>query len=217
MSVASYGTIIYSVGAPVTVVAEPATATGLGSNEFQITEESRRLLSPETAIRAYDSNDDSEMQIIAIDYFNGVITTLNSPVGDVEVDAAFVTKVPIGGSKDYSYELTGDVLENTSFDMAKSNGGYRTRCYGLHDVTVSVSRYDDLVQQFKNSKIAREKVYIEIWPGGGPSVFKGWFVVETSSVSGEIGTLEEESLSFSLASISDQQGKTGSVFSFTDL
>jgi len=214
MSQAAYGTIIYSVGDPVIFNGEDTT--DIGSNQFQINDVSRRLFNPDTEVSAYD--DGVEIEISNIDYFNGIVTLSSAPTDPalVTIDGAFVTKVMIGGSKDYNFEIGGDILDNTSFQTAQTNGGWRTRCYGLHDVTVSISRYDDLTGKFRKHKSARERVYIEILPGGGISALKGWFVIEASSFSGDIGSLEEESLSFNLASIgSDQQGGVGTVFSFT--
>lgn len=212
MSQAAYATLIYSVGAPVVINNEPMT--DLGSFVFQITDAARRLLSPDTVISCYlDAG--GEVEIKQVDYFNGTVTLFSDPGDDVVLDGAFVTKALISGSKSYSFELLGDVLEDTSFNKAQGNGGYKTRCYGLNDVTISLDRYDDASHKFKEHKRNREKVYIELLPGGGPSSLKGWFVMETSSNSGEVGGLEEESLNFNLASNDNQQGAQGAIYSFT--
>jgi hypothetical protein len=213
MSQASYATTIFSTGAPVPVVDEP-TANTVG-NSYQITDAGRRLLDPNYSVTAYDTDDDSEIGIVSIDFFNGVVTLTGAPVGDVEIAASYLTRSVIGGSNSYDFEIGGDIFENTSFDKTSVNGGYKTRGYGLHDITISVSRFDDLSKVFRAHKLAREAVYIEVTPSGSPETLKGWFIVETNSLSGDIGSQETEDLSFNLAGIENQQGAVGVVFSFS--
>lgn len=213
---AVYATLIYAVGAPVVINAEPCTS--LGSGVYQITDALRRLLDPSVEISAYDDDDDSEVEIAEINYFTGTVTLADGVVivGNVQVDAAYLTKELIGGSKAYNFELSGDIPEDTTFASAQASGGYKSRHYGLHDITVGIDRYDDLAHKFRNHRSARERVYIEVQPSGGPQALKGWFIVETASAAGDVGSLEEESLSFNLASIDGiQQDGKATVFSFS--
>ncbi len=201
MAVAAYATEVYSAGAPVIINGEPTTS--LGNGQFQISDASRRVLSPSHEVSAYDDQGDP-LKINKLYLATGVIEVDGAP-SVVTIDGAFVTLSLFAGSKSYSYELNGDVLETTSFDFTSQNGGFRTRCYGLEDITVSISRYDDLARQFALSKLNRESVYLEIRIGGGAEILQGWFAVENSSLSGDIGSLEEESLNFMPISISNQE------------
>ena len=207
MSVAAYATEIYTAGSPVGFSSEPTT--DLGDNKFQVTDTDRRLFDLNTLVIATDGAGNN-LLIESVDFLNGLVTLVN-PATEVFITGAFVTKSFIGGTKEYSYELNGDVLDNTSFEATTGNGGYRTRCYGLNDVSVSLSRYDDFTRDFISHKRSRERVLIEIRPGGGTDVLRGWFVVETSSLSGEVGGLEEESLSFLPAQVSSLQEGNASV------
>lgn len=214
MSSAAYATIIYSVGAPVVAVAEPTT--DLGALQFQVTDAARRLFHPGTQVSAFLAVDGGEVGIASIDYFNGIVTLTEAPAEAIELDFAYVTKAAIGGSREYSYELGGDVLDSTSFALAQANGGFRTRAYGLHDVSVSISRNDDLSQKFVDHKMAREMVYIEVTPGGSGATLKGWFLLETDSHTGDLGALEGEDLTFNLANVDAiQQGGISTIFSFS--
>ena len=211
---AAYATIIYSVGAPVVAVDEPTTE--LSGLVFQITDAARRLLHPGTEVSAFLAIAGTEVPIASIDYFNGIVTLESNPPEAITLDFAYVTKAAIGGSREYNYELGGDVLDTTSFENAQANGGFRTRGYGLHDVSISISRHDDLSSKFVAHKMAREIVYIEVLPGGGPSALKGWFILETDGHSGDLGALESEDLTFNLANVSGvQQDGLAVIFSFS--
>ena len=210
MGTAAFATQIFIVGAPVAFNAEPTTP--LGDLRYQITDETRRLIEPGEPIAAFDDVG-NPLAISSIDFANGVIMLNDDPGTAVEIDGSFVTRSLLGGSKSYSYELTGDLLETTSFDQTSTNGGFRTRCYGLNDVTVSIDRYDDLGRLFTKSKLDRTIVFIEVRPGGSSGdALKGWFVVESDSLSGELSGLEEESINFMPANIG--AGNEGTAVSF---
>lgn len=211
---ATYGTLIYSTGDPVVINGEDCVH--LGGGRYQIEEESRRLLDPRTSVAAYDTVNDSEIVITSIDYFNGIVTLANEALEDVQLDCAYVTKQLVGASKSYSYEITGDVFDETTFASAQASGGYRSRSLGLHDISLSIDNWDDLAQKFKKHKRAKEMLYMEVRPGGGNLALKGWFIVETDAASGDVGALEEESISFMLASLDgNQQDGKATVFSFS--
>lgn len=204
MSQAAYKTTI-KLGGTVTAIVGEAT-TDLGSDQFQITDPIKQVLDPDTAVIVYD--DATPVVPADIDYLFGIVTLPATPSGTVTIDASYVPLGTMGGSFEYSLDIGGDILDDTNFAETNTNNGFRTKTYGLLDVSTSVSRYDDLAKTFKNHKRNREKVFIEIRPGGGNDIARGWFVIETDSSSGDIGSLEQEALQFNL---SDNGGKS---FSF---
>jgi hypothetical protein len=46
-----------------------------------------------------------------------------------------------------------------------------------------------------DAKIAKTPLFLKINPGGSKISISGWFQIETDSLSGEIGSIEEESVS----------------------
>ena len=204
MSKAAYKTTIKSGGVSTAFVDEATSA--LGGNTFQITDLARQVLDRNVAVVVYDDGD--VVIPSSIDYLFGIITLAGAANGDITVDANYIPLGSVGGSMEYSLDIGGDILDDTDFDKAGSNNGYRTKSYGLLDVAASISRYDDLAKTFKTHKQNRNEVFIEIKPGGGNDVARGWFVVETANSSGDIGSLETEDLQFNL---SDTNGKS---FSF---
>ena len=204
MSQAAYKTII-KVGGNSTAFVDESTLA-LGGNQFQVTDSTKRVFDRRASVTVYDNG--NEVTPVSIDFLFGVIELSGAPGGDVTVDASYIPLGNIGGSMEYSLDIGGDILDDTNFNQAGSNGGYRTKGYGLIDVSASVGRYDDLAKTFKNHKKNRSEVFIEIRPGGASDVARGWFVLENANSSGDIGGLESESLQFNL---SDLDGKS---FSF---
>jgi len=153
----------------------------------------------------------SEVLLSKTDYLFGYFFINVPPTGQIAlVEGQWISTKLIAGGFDYSLNLEGDIIENTDFKTTSTNGGFRTRTYGIKDVSVSINRHDDLAQTFLDKKMNREKVMLEIRPGGGAEVARGWFVLESVSKSGDLAGLEDEALSFSVS------GEPGKVFGFID-
>jgi len=142
-------------------------------------------------------------EIFRVDWLSGTIHFMTDPAGNFEASTSFFTTVEVIGANSYTLDIGGDVLTDTSFKSARENGGYQTRVTGLHDVSFSIDRFTDYGQEFLDYKRNRERVLVEVTPGGeacGPygGTYRGWFVVETDGFSGDVGDLESESISFNL-------------------
>ncbi len=132
-----------------------------------------------------------------IDYLLGTITFLADPSGDISVSGNYMPVSEVAGAHSYQLNIGGDVLDSTNFKDSRLTG-YRSRDYGMLDVSVSFERHSDLEDLFVNKRIQREEVLIYIHPGGGLAGYVGWFVIEKDSMTGEITGLEEDSISFNL-------------------
>lgn len=123
---------------------------------------------------------------------------------------AWQKKVKVSADDNMYYDLpattaslnwAGDVLDDT--DMA-TNQGYRSRIYGLKDWNVSATSnwapgqqgFDVLLDAWQN----RTEVWVKYLPDGtDASGFKGKAVVETFSLSGDVGGLETVEISLQAA------------------
>jgi hypothetical protein len=105
----------------------------------------------------------------------------------------------IAGAKDYTLNIGSTILDVTDLATTNSNGGYRTKKYGLLDASVSLTRFDDISQTFYDVLANRETVVIEINPARGDQYIRGWFKLESDGLSGDVNGLEEESLTFQLS------------------
>lgn len=196
--VPAYNTTIKSGGTPVSVVDEPTTE--ISTDNWQITDPIRRVIdSKSSVIEVYD-----DVTLLdpatdyTIDYLQGIITTTSSlgVLGPVTVTYDYIPLTELGTAKSYSLSIGGDVADSTTFNT----GGFRTRVNTILDISMSISNYSDLSQEFFDKKSGRLPILIEVRPGNRKHVAMGWFVVETDDHAGDIAGLEEEEISLQLAS-----------------
>lgn len=197
MSVASYTTQLKAGGTATAFTEEPLIK--YSNLVYRVTNPVKRVLSPNHEIVIRDSVTNDIIIPDSINYLDGVILLAQAVDNALEIDAYYIPLSFIGGAKEYSLEIGGDVLDNTSFHSATEVcPGYRSRAYGLHDASLSFSRYNDLVTTLLESKLEKTPIFARVNPGGGKTLISGWFIAETDTLSGDIGALEEEAFSLVL-------------------
>lgn len=194
----AYLAIIKLSGTPTTVTAEPMTK--VSQFVYRITNAARRVMKRGAAFTLKNGAATiPAANIVSINYLTGTITTntelLSTPTAGT---LTYVPMVEAVGAYGYSLNLQGDLLDDSSFDVSRATG-FRTRVYGMNDVAASINTHSPLSTQFKDLRLTREPVIIEFHPGGVTTEgYAGWFVAETVGSSGDIGSLEDESVSFVL-------------------
>lgn len=198
MSSPSYRTTVKASGTPTAFV--DAATTRVSGNVFKISDFSKSCFDLNTAVTVYDDGVPlSAEEISSIDYLFGIVELVADPAGDVTIDGAYVPLAFAAGAKEYELSIQGDILDDTDFENASNNGGFMTRCYGILDVSASIGRNDKMENFFKELKTSRTPVLLEFRPGLSSTYARGWFVVESVSTSGDVGSLETESVAFNLA------------------
>jgi len=187
-------------------------ASLVSGKTYQIDDETKQVWDREQPVTVKDNGvlvDSSNIEFI--DYLFGKVTfTAGYTVtGPVTVSGSYLPMQAVAGANAYNLNHTGDLLDDTDFEGAQANGGYRTRLYGLRDVSASITRWDDLSKTFADIIKNRSVVVIEIRPGGGPDVFRAFMVAESANESGDVAALESEEISFQL----DGEG-VGKAFSW---
>jgi hypothetical protein len=105
----------------------------------------------------------------------------------------------LGKAQGYTLTQTANPINDTTFEAAQANGGYLTHSPGLRTVNLDVDGVYALSSGFAALLQARTELIIEINPdGNGKSLARGFFKLATQNQSGDVGALEEESLSFVL-------------------
>jgi len=99
-----------------------------------------------------------------------------------------------------SYDLTleGTVHDKTGFREAQISDGSRVREIGLFDSNASLTGFGVIPSAISDAFFDRDTVLIEIIPGNGDEIFRGWYVVETDSLSGGVDDLETSDMSFQM-------------------
>lgn len=145
--------------------------------------------------------------ILSIDYLYGKVTFNSAPSGAVTVDANYLPLADIAGAKECSIDRTCAIYTSTD----TSNVGFQTKTYGIKDVSISASRFDDVSHDFTTIMENRDVVVIEVAPDTNKS-YRGFFVISDSDASLDINALLEETLNFEL----DGNDTAGKTFSRSD-
>lgn len=183
----------------------PVISNDGASVMVRISDALKRVLSANHSVVVKNSSN-VVIENSVVNYLEGIIllpgTLVDPEYFDTEftVDGYYIPLGYIGGSKDYSLEIGGDVLDDSAFhDDTELSGGYRTKVYGIHDIKASIGRWSDYDNNLLlPAKLAQTPVFVSIIPGASKVSIKGWFQIETNSLLGDIGSLEEESVSLVL-------------------
>jgi len=201
--VPGYLTSVKIGGTPVALSDEPMVDVGGSPNLiFRVTDATKRILDP-AATFVFGSGAGSPTAIPAADvasinYLAGTVTFSVSPTLPVVIQSGNYIPVSfIAGAHTYGLSCSSDLLDNTTFESAKTST-QRQKQVGLLDVSVSVDRFDEGDLTIKTFLENRTRVLIDITPGSGTLVARGWFVPESENRQGAIAELESAPLVFQL-------------------
>ncbi len=162
----------------------------------------------------YDNAVDHTADVLSIDYLLGRVTFLAAytVTGAVTVDISYLPMTQLAKGQTYTLTMTAEAIDNTDFATAQANGGYRTFESGLRTVSVELGGVYDSTENAASDLAGRNEIVIEIDPAGdGSTVFRGWFKIQSASQSGDVGALEDESITAQLTVPDD--ALIGSYFS----
>ena len=182
----------------------------IGGCDFRITDATRRLLDSDatTSVKTATTRGGSKSALaddeFTVNYAGGVVTVTSTGITPevcaelfVFVTGSYIPFTNVGGANNYSIDMSAEVLEDTNFEDANANGGYRSRLTGLLDVSVSVSAFSPLNKTYAGRLQQKDDVVLTILVGQKERI-TGRFVVESVSQAGEVGGIETEDISFQL-------------------
>jgi len=170
------------------------TASNTTGNTWVIDDTNKNLFDRSLAVNFYDNGvliDSADID--SIDYLFGKVTFTGVKSGPITIDGSYIPLVDIASAKETTLNLTSAILDNTAIN----NTGYHSKTYGVHDVSVSVTRFYDYNEDFASILNARQPLVIDVTPNPNKS-YRGWFVMESNEISLDIDSLEDQSISFSL-------------------
>lgn len=160
------------------------------------------------AITVYDDSSPVDAANIEwIDFLFGRVkfVTGYSVTGAITVDCYYFPLVTLGKGNSYTLTMTANMIDNTDFPTAQANGGYRTFDSGLRTIELEVGGIFDASVDAHGIVSDRSEILIEIDPAGdGLSIARGYFRSLGASQTGDVGALEESTLTFSL-NVPDQE------------
>lgn len=198
---AGYVTKIMKSGAPTAVTGE---ATSLVSGKtYKIAAATKNVWDRTVTPVVKDNGvavDPSDID--SIDYMFGRVTFVSgyTPTGSITFDVTYLPMTQVAGANSYTLTQTANALDETDYETAQGNDGYRVYDYGLKTVSLSLKGIYKPTNGFADLLQSRAELIMEIdVDGGGKSVARGFFKPMSTSQDGDVGDLESDSVDFSLS------------------
>lgn len=205
---AGYKVQIKIGGTAVPVTDEACTMTS--AKNYIITDVDRRCMDRYATVTVSIDATPVDADLIFVNYLFGIVV-LDASVADgvMTIDYSYVPVVDVACANSFSLEIAGDILDDTCFNQA----GFRTKIYGLNDISASLEKIDLTDKSFIDAKLARNAVLVEFdFDGTGEDLARGWFIVESDNYSGDVGGLLQESIALQLEA--DDSSQVLRSFSF---
>lgn len=197
---AGYVVSLKKSGATTVFTALPATlVTG---KTYALNDVTKQIWDTNVPLVVKDGATDVTAQVESADYLFGTVTfkSTYTVVGAITIGGSFFPVVAMAGSKSFTLTQTADTIDTTDIPTAQANGGYKTFDEGLKTATLELSGIYKVANGFQASLNNRDNVIVEINPDGSAlSVARGMFTYMSRGQSGDVGALEEETVSLSLA------------------
>lgn len=170
---------------------------------YQVTATTKRIFDHAVAIVVKDNAVAVDAEdILSIDHLFGRVTFASgyTVTGPVTVTAAYRPLTVLGCANEFSLTQTANAIDSTCMDTAQGNNGVRVFEYGLKTVSLELTGIFKAANAFKALLRARSELIIEINPDGNSKVVaRGYFKPSSTSQSGDVGDLEQETISFNLS------------------
>lgn len=203
-----------------TVMTDEATTQIGATKSYRITAASKRIIDPYIAVVVEDNNVAvSASNIDNIDYMAGIVTfdAGYTVTGPVTITGNYLPTSTIAGSRGFSLTMTSEAKDVTDIPTAKANGGFRTYEPGLNTASIEISGIQKTANDNIANLIAREPVVIYVNPDdAGKSIATGIFKYTQQNQSGDVGAVEEETVTLNLNVPDNEQMKAPFTWQHTN-
>jgi predicted secreted protein len=186
-------------GTPIAMTSEAMAL--VSGKTYQITATSKRIIDLATTTNVFDNAVNQNANVESIDYLNGTVTFKASytPVGAITITGAYVPTTVIAKAKSFTLTQGAAEIDTTDYETALANGGWRTYSQGLRNARIEVSGIYDAASGAAAALASRAMVYIDVSPANDANtIFRGFFKRTNFGQSGDVGALEESTLTFNL-------------------
>lgn len=202
---AGYQAKILKTGTSTTMTTEPMSL--VSGKTYQVTDAAKRLFDRSHAtFNVFDDGVNKNAEVESIDHLFGRVTFKSSytPTTPITITTNYLPLAEVGCANEYTLTQTANAIDNTCMDTAQANGGNRTFEYGLKTVQLELNGIYKSANNFRTLLAARSELVIQINPdGAGKAVARGFFRAVSTGQSGDVGDLEQETITFNL-SVPDQ-------------
>lgn len=198
---AGYVAKIMRAGSPTGMVDEAMSL--VSGKTYQITAATKRVLDRTDTFVVEDNNlAVSGANIESIDHLLGRVTFVSgyTPTTPITITGDYLPMTQVARGKTFTLTQTATPIDDTDFDSAQGNDGHRTWIYGLKQAALEIGGIFASSNAFQALVAARAELIIEINPDGNQkSLARGYFKPMSQGQSGDVGALEEETISFTLS------------------
>jgi len=196
---AGYSATIKKAGSATAMTAEAMTL--VSGKTYRVTNTAKRILDSSDTFIVYDNGVDQTDEVQSYNYLFGEVTFKSSysVTGPVTITGDYLPTTAFGNANQFTLTQTAETIETSDFATAQGNGGYRTFQQGLKTVSIEMSGFYNVSAALRTALKNRTTLIIEINPdGAGNAIARGFFKASAESQSGDVGALEEETVSFVL-------------------
>lgn len=189
-------------GTPTTAAGEACTL--VSGKTYQISDTTKRIWDRSAGIVVYDGAVDHTADVDTVDYLFGTVTfkAAYTVGGAVTVDIDYFPMVNLGQFTGFTLTMTADAIRDSDIPTLAANGGFHTHIPGLKTVSLEVPTVFSSSDDWPTALESRGEYLLELNPDGlgatNGSLARGFFRLITQRQSGDVGALEEETLTFSL-------------------
>jgi len=196
-----YVATVKKPGVTTTMTGEAMTL--VSGKTYQVTNAAHRILNRAASLVVSDNAIDHTVDVLSVDFLFGLVTfrAAYTVTGPITLAASYFPTVDIGNFTAYTLTQTANAINNSDIPTLKANGGFETFQPGLKSVKLDLPAVYDAADGWHAAMIARAEYIIEVNPdgtGAAGSIARGFFRLLTDKKAGNVGALEEETLSFEL-------------------
>lgn len=198
--VAGYQAVLKKSGTSTAMTTEATTQIG-ATKSYQITAPARRVIDYNTALTVFDNGVDQTAELFSVDYLFGLVTFKPgyTVTGPVTVTGNYLPLGDIARARSFNLTQTAAEIDETDYETARSNGGLRVFSPGLRTANIEVGGVFSATNDYDAAVLARGLVIIDVTPDNSTSsIFRGFFKAASKSQSGDVGALEEETVTYNL-------------------
>lgn len=198
--IAGYEAVLRKTGTPTSMTGEATTQIG-STKSYQITAAARRVIDYTAAVTVLDGATNVTAQVESIDYLNGIVTFRSSytVLGAVTVTGTYMPLAVLAKARNFSLTQNAAEIDETAYEDAQANEGNRIFSPGLRTVSLEVGGIYRVTNGHLDQIYSRDMLVIDVAPAGDANTFfRGFFKLGSHNQSGDVGALEEETVTYNL-------------------
>lgn len=218
MASAACTCLIEQTGTAVSMTTEATTS--ISSSKYQITDTSKRVIDPDTAVSVIDNGSGVADADVTINFLHGIVTKVSgSFTGPVTITASYLPRYAVAEAKAFEIETSAEILDASV--MATSTTA-KTRVKGLADAKGTISQLDNLrtdldsggttIVPFTDFTAGTRRVLSVAFPSG--EIFRAFVRFENVKEGAEVASLLNSTLSWVATAAIGTDQTEGNAFAF---